>query len=124
MEITKDALLRIVKAARLSMSVAENMQRFLTGKGRTWADEVEGELEDALFLLCKDHIPEGKDFSASQTMLLLNSDMSDSAVADWIVMMDKIRTKMPSPNLMSKEETKELYRKNGGYAYTPEGEFT
>lgn len=108
------------------MSIAENMQRLLTGKGRTWADEVEGELEDALFLICKDRIPEGKEFSASQTMLLLNSDMSDGAVADWIVMMDKIRNKvsMPSPQIMSKEETKELYRQNGGYAYTPEGEFT
>jgi len=139
MEITRDALLRVVKSARLAIETAETMQKLMVEKGGwSWADEVAGQLSDALFRMSGEQLAAGKDFNQdSMTMRLLKGDMSDGAVADWFLMMsrirdrlsgelvaDKLKMEIPStPHTVSKEETYEMYLRNGGYHYTPEGEF-
>lgn len=133
MEITKDALLRIVKTARLAMNAAETMQKLMVNSGGwTWADEISGQLVDSLFILSGEHLAAGKDFNNdSMTMRLLTSDMTDNAVADWFIMINKIRrkftdedVKQPKPKIVSKEEEQRMYVQSGGYKYTPEGEWT
>lgn len=142
MEITRDALLRVVKSARLAMKTAETIQDLMMEKGRwTMADEIAGLLSDALFRMSGEELAAGKDFNKdSMTMRLLKGDMSDGAVADWFMMMSRIRDRIsgelvadkmvvgesvtqPKPHTTTTGETYELYLRNGGYHYTPEGEF-
>lgn len=129
MEISRDALMRVVKATRMSMNLAEAIQRLMLDKSsRTFADEIAGFLKDALFITIGES--ETKNFDDSMTMRLLTSDMSDGAVADYIIMMNKIRkhidteeVQQPKPQTMSKESVQRMYVQSGGYQYTPEGEF-
>lgn len=129
MEISRDALMRVVKATRMSMSLAEAIQRLMLDKSsRTFADEIAGFLKDALFITIGES--ETKNFDDSMTMRLLTSDMSDGAVADYIIMMHKIRkhidpeeVQQPKPQIMNKESVQRMYVQSGGYQYTPEGEF-
>lgn len=129
MEISRDALMRIVKATRMSISLAEAIQRLMLDKSsRTFADEIAGFLKDALFITIGES--ETKNFNDSMTTRLLTSDMSDCAVADYIIMMNKIRkhteteeVKQPKPQIASKESMQRMYVQSGGYQYTPEGEF-
>lgn len=136
MEIKRDALVRVVKAARLSLKMADAMQLFMIDK-RPWtvADEISGHLKDALFIILGEHALHEKSFDESMTMRLLTSDMSDGAVADYIIMMQNIQkhiepelaapniVQQPKPQIMSKEEFRKLKDQNGGYCYTPEGEW-
>ena len=84
------------------------------------ADIIAGELKEALYDILGEEATLGSDFNDSMTMRLLTGDMPDGAVADWIIMMGNIRekhlqTEQPKPNTFSKDETKEMFRKNGGY---------
>ena len=127
MEINRDALLRVVKAARMSMKMADNMRPLLVNtKGQTWADEISGQLIDSLFILSGETLKPGQGFYESNTMLMLNSDNSDGTVADWFIMMDKIRKRIsepeqevqqPAPQVMSPKEVEKLHQENGGYQY-------
>lgn len=129
MELSRDALLRVVKATRMTMKMAEDMQKLLLDKNsRTFADEIAGFLKDALFITIGE--TETKNFDDSMTMRLLTSDMSDGAVADYIIMMHKLRkhiepeeVQQPKPQIASKESMQRMYVQSGGYQYTPEGEF-
>ena len=133
MEISRDALLRVVKAARMAIKAAETMQSLMVEKGGwTWADEIAGQLLDSLFKMSGEQLAVGKDFNKdSMTMRLLTGDMTDGAVADWFIMMSKIRNKIteetvnqPKPQIVSKEDEQRMYVQSGGYKYTPEGEWT
>lgn len=130
MEITKDALLRVVKAARLSMKLAKDTQQMLFEKGSwTVSDEIAGQLASALFVVSCEKLDAGKDFNEdSMTMRLLKGELDDETVTDWFIMMEKIDKRLhsneqPTPQIRSKEETADLYKKNGGYRCTPEGEW-
>ena len=132
MNIQKDALLQIVKAARLSIKLAENMKAMMMEENSwTVADVIAGHLEDALFFLSGEKLAMGEDFmEKSTTMRLLTGDLSDESVCNWLFMMDSIRKKhlttpevqQPKPQTMSKEDVHDLYRMNGGYM-SPEGEW-
>lgn len=131
MEISKDALLRVVKATRSSMKQAEIMQQLIPEKNVwTWSDHIAGFLQDALFDMSGEKLSTGQDFENSNTMRLLTGDMSDEAVADWLIMMDKIRrnhlpheeVQQPKPQIMDPKLVKDMYDKNGGYT-SPEGEW-
>lgn len=121
MEITRDALVRVVKAARISMRMAEDMQKLFQKPTWTCADECAGFLKDALYMI----LGETDGLENSRTMLLLQSDMSDEAVADAILLTDRVNQhiKAPAPNTITPEEMHRFYQQNGGYCYTPEGEF-
>ena len=128
MEINKDALLRVVKAARMSMKLAEDMRPLLiNAKGQTWADEISGQLIDSLFILSRETLKPGQSFYESNTMLMLNSENSDGTVTDWFIMMDKIRkhisepeqeVQQPAPQIMNPDEIDELRKTSGGYPRT------
>ena len=132
MEISRDALLRVVKGTRMSLRLAENMKALLINKkSGTWADEISGQLSDAVFTMIDEKLHVGQTFEDSMTMRILNGDMSDGAVTDWIMTMDRVRRRhlnpapaedeQPSaPHTISKERLNELYEQNGGYRYTQE----
>lgn len=132
MDIQKDALLRVVKATRAAIRLAENTNKLMVdGKAWTWADEIAGQLADALFIISGEKLESGQDFfKDSATMMVLTGDMSDEGVTNWFIMMDRIRKRldgkvevqMPKPNVMNPEKMKELYQQNGGYQ-SPEGEW-
>lgn len=132
MEISREALLLVIKATRAAMRMAEDMQRMVLGKGETTADQIAGYLEDALLIISGEQQPDGKmmDLDNSETERLLTSDLlDDDSVAGWFFMMNSIREKhlapkegLPKPQTMSKEDMRDLYQKNGGYM-TPEGDW-
>ena len=132
MEISREALLLVIKATRTAMRMAEDMQRMVLGKGETTADQIAGYLEDALLIISGEQQRDGKmmDLDNSETERLLTSDLlDDDSVAGWFFMMNSIREKhlatkeeLPKPQTMSKEDMRDLYQKNGGYM-TPEGDW-
>lgn len=124
MEIQRDALLRIVKATRSAMTLAETMQKLMSGTGQyTIADDISGFLQDALYKISGEQLSVGRNYvEDSTTHRLLTGDMCDEAVTDWFIMMDKIRNRIavdgtiqPRPNTISRDNFRELFRKNGGY---------
>lgn len=129
MEIERDALLRIVKATRMAMRLAENIQKLFVDQA-PWsvADEIAGQLADALFMMNCDSAE--RPFADSMTMRLLKGDLNDEAVTDWFLMMVRIdqrrhqheESAMPEPQTMSKEEVRAMHETNGGYM-TPEGDW-
>jgi len=125
MEITRDALLRVVKAARVSMKVAETLNQLsLEKKSWTWADEIVGGLADALFMMAGETLTPKQDFfDDSQTIRLLKSDMSDGAVTDWFCMMERLNKRtarteeieQPKPHIFSAEEVERMSKQPGSY---------
>ena len=131
MEIKTGALLRVVKATRMSVRMAKDLQALMVDKTRTWADEVSGLLADALFEISGEELTPEKSFNESVAMMMLKSDMSDASVADGIMLKNRIQNmhlkqdevQQPKPQTISKEEFQRMYVQSGGYQYTPEGEF-
>ena len=125
MEMTRDALLRIVKAARIAEKHSENVRLMLFGSDRGWtvADEISGALSDALFILSGERLTAKQDFNRdSETMKLLHHKrMSDGEVADAFVRMAEKNCMIPAPNTFEKHEMQKLYLNNGGYM-APDGD--
>ena len=131
MEIERDELFRVVKATRMAMRLAEDIQKLFLDKA-PWsvADEIAGQLKDALFHMSHDSSAAG--FGNSMTVRLLEGDLDDGAVTDWFMMlhrMDERRQKIeqeevqqPKPQTMTSEEVRNMYNKCGGYV-SPEGEW-
>jgi len=130
MEIERDALLQVVKATRMALRLAESTQKLFLDKA-PWsvADEISGQLADALFKVSHDKAD--RPFGDSTTMRLLKGDLSDEAVTDWFYMMYRIDKRLnqqeepvlPKPQTMNKEDVRTMYNANGGYM-SPEGEWT
>ena len=133
MEISRDALMRVVKAARLACRMAGDIQKLMTEKTWTVADSIFGELADAIYDMLNEK-GTVNEFTTSTTYRLLTGDLSDEAVTDFIIMKSRLEHRvremknenvdLPSPQIMSKEQFDELYKKNGGYKSTLKGEFS
>lgn len=129
MEITNDTLMRVVKAAREALSLAEtlskSMDSILNRRGTTTvADDIAGNLADALFQLSGEKLgPEQDFFNDSQVMGLLMGPRSDAFVTRMIAEMHDKATKAPAPQTISAEHIREMFKKNGGYMMTPEGDW-
>lgn len=129
MEISKDALLRIVKATRASIRLAGETRK-LYGVNGSWTvlDEIAALMCDALQMISGEVLTEKEDFIRdSVVMKLLNGKLaSDEEVAELLADMAEVR--IPAPVVTSLEETEKMYRENGGYknplTETPEGEWT
>ena len=125
MELTKDALLQVVKATRMIMAVAESLKGILTTKsGWTLADEADGLLSDVLFKLCGETLRPWEDFeSDSATMKLLRSNKTDEEVTNAFLLLHRANSHchQPKPNTMDWNMFKDLYKTNGGYI-SPEGD--
>lgn len=128
MNISRDALLKIVRAARAAQKLADNI-RHLTGNSpvENMADSIAGQLADALNLLNGEKLGVADDFRDSRTYTwLYRSAMTDDEVADEFIRMAKGEPKMPKPNLISRGEFLDMVRQFGGYLdlnSTPEGEW-
>lgn len=132
MEIGREAVKPIVKATRMAMKLADDLHPILMEKhGQTWADEIWGQLADALFIMSNEKLTPGQNFNESNTMRMLKSDNSDGAVTDWFIMMDKIRKrvsepepeiKQPAPQIMEANEVDKLRKQNGGVRYVWDAE--
>ena len=133
MEISKDAILRVVRSARLSIKMAETMKEFMVGEGKPWtiADQIAGDLEDAIYQMLGEKADPKAPFTETMTVRLLTGDLSDEAVTDYIITLNRLRNRtqrtvevqQPKPQIISKEAGQRMYVQSGGYQYTPEGEF-
>ena len=133
MEIERDALLRVVKATRMAMKLAEDTQKLFMDNGQwTVADEIAGRLQDALFQMSHDKAD--CPFNKSTTMQVLTSGLDDEAATDWFRMMYRMSERLhgmepekepeqPKPQTIKQEDAYEMYLQNGGYkAPIPEDE--
>lgn len=105
MEISKDALLRVVKATRTSIRVAETMQGLLTGKHETYVDHISDALVDVLFEISGEKNTADRCVLDSQTMNLLKSDYTDETVMHLIVGMRERRKNQGLLNADGQTET-------------------
>ena len=121
MEISRDALLRVVKATRQSMRFAEIIGSMLIDhSGWTLPDETAGNLKDALFDMLGESLAPGQQFNDSTTERLLTGDMSDEAVADFIIMKNRLSDRIgaveqPKPYTISPSELADMVSLTGGY---------
>ena len=133
MEISKDAILRVVHAERLAKEVADGL-RMLTSdqSSETKADVLVDNLRDAIFLMAEGNYEHCDDILSSDAMKILEGNMSDLAVTEWMIENDRIRKRVsepeevqqPRPHTLKAEDVEKLYQKSGGYHYnTPEGEW-
>lgn len=125
--MNKDALVRVVKATRMSARLAETMRgTLLDTKATTVADEIYGFLFDALQYMIGDGFPDN--ISTSDLYWMIHSEaMCDGDVADkvWKMILDRREEYTAKPPIVTTVEMLELFKKNGGYMQqTPEGSWT
>lgn len=127
MEISRDTVLWVVKAARMSVKLAEDFRPLLADPvSTTVPDMIADFLKDALSNMAGERLTMYQDFDEdSMIPKLLRSDKHDGDIADIIIAMDKGNShpEMPKPNLVSRDEFFKLLNKYGGYKATPEGEW-
>lgn len=128
MEITRDALLRVVKSARMADRLARDTKALLRDQNSwTVADDISSFLDDAIFLMVGEKLDPRQDFVRdSVTMKLIRAeDMSDEEVTEEILRMaEKNAPKQPKPNLISRDKFNEMVERCGGYrAGMSEGEW-
>ena len=134
MEISKDAILRVVHAERLAKEVADGLRMLMSDQSsETKADVLVDNLRDAIFLMAEGNYEHCDDILSSDAMKILEANMSDLAVTEWMIENDRIRKRVsapeevqqPKPQTMDPETVERCYKANGGYRYdpTPEGEW-
>lgn len=129
MQIQKDALLRVIKAAREARRQAEILRQLTAGGiGEVPMDNIYGWLTDALFHMSNE--PDGPNYDAHFQYfedMLFDTGKPDGDVADWIIAeARKEAPEIPKPNLISRDKFNEMIEKSGcGYRCkaTPEGEW-
>ncbi len=126
MEISEQALARIVSGTRIVMQAEDDMQKFVYGSG-TVLDEARGFLCDGLFLFSGEELKNEEDFDTdSRTMKALRSVLPDVVVAETIGNLNKEHhpdqslvcteePEMPKPFFFRKK-TEDMVRQGGGYA--------
>lgn len=116
MNISRDALSRVVSATRRVHNISGVIATLTNATSENLADHACGELADALFLISGERGSD--DFNCSRTYnLLFSSCLSNEEVADELIRMaDANKPKQPAPILMTQEEYDALYG-------TPEGEW-
>ena len=116
----KDALLRMVKAARL----AKTMDDFFVekGYGETPYSEIYGEIFEAIYSLLGENTPIANE-SITHTMLTAPY-MDDERRAACLNHVYESRNMQPKPNTIEPDEMDRMVKENGGYRYeTPEGDW-
>lgn len=126
MEISRDALMRVVIAARVSLRLAEDMKELLIDNGPpTWADEISWKLSEALGLMCGEVVNTEDDLGDdSETMKLLTSpQLSDGEVTNWFICLYRTKhPEQPKPRFIDQEEMRKQAEVGCGYM-TPEGDW-
>ena len=124
MEISRDALSRVIKAARMAHDMAETIREMTCGTCRNKADDISGILEDALFDMNGEKLGVKDDFSESKTYQWLFgcSVPEDRIAGEFIRMAEENKPKQPKPNLINRDQFNAMLKRAGGYS-TPEGEW-
>lgn len=118
MELTKETLSKVVRAARKSISIANGMRSVLGVNGPTCADDVASDLIDFLFVLSEDTCGEHQSFNDTITMKLLMCERPDDEVAEaFMGMIKKTPPVQPAPNIMDKASFRMMVIRSGGYIY-------
>lgn len=131
MNVSKDAVLRMVSAVRMADDMAKAIEMFTNGENN--ADLIAGKLEDVLYEISGEKFLHEDDFTFSfedsETYRLLHdNNMTDEQVVESIFGMawdnrPKISTEWIQP--LSREEFAKSVQENGGYLCSlPEGEWS
>jgi hypothetical protein len=138
MVATREAVIRIVRAARTARKMAQAIESLIfETKVTTAPDQVFGELADALFAMSGEVVRFDQDFEKdSKTMkILLSEELADDEAADEFIRMAWENASPEPPKKTWLEPMKEQVRKTGGYCpetgyvppkeidETPEGEW-
>jgi hypothetical protein len=135
LEISKSALLKLVRAARMSLRLADDMKKLTeNGNGLTVADNISGELNDALSLIVGERLSPEQDYLKDSFVLrFLKSNMGDGQVMQAFcaaIAWDEARgaegeeVRQPAPVITERRRMRQMVRENGGYLHeTPEGEW-
>jgi len=120
----RDALLHVVRAARIADRVAEDLKGILVDrKDATWVDEIAAELNDALFKISGEQLEPEQDFlKDSRTMRMIRGAMTDADVTNEFLKMieSKEETYIATPpKPISRDEFRDMVRRYGGYLYEP-----
>lgn len=126
MEISRDSILRVIKATRMSLSMADDMRKLMVNpKGRTFADVIAGFLSDAVFTFCGEKLRIGQDFFDSRTMKILTDKRAgdDEALREIMRIYRDNHPEQPKPHFTDREEMKKQAAQGCGYM-APEGDWT
>ena len=127
MEISRDALVRVIRAARVAKELADDIRKLNGDTTRdNRADRIAGDLADALQMMNGESMGVADDFLESQTYgwLFKCSVPEDRIAGEFIRMAEENKPKLPKPHLVNRVQFNEMIRKFGGYsAQTPEGEW-
>ena len=127
MEITRDAVLRIVSATRETARL-EEIVRQLTfhGNGDNAVNPILGTLLDVIFEMTGETSDVDSEFERSMAnQLIYNDELTDEEVTDRIIELhERSKPKMPKPHTVNRDQYMEMIRKFSGYKpETPEGEW-
>lgn len=126
MEVGKDAILRVVKAARIAMKISAGVRMMSGADDTNQADVVFGLLADALYdVIDGKEMKVGEDFGDSEVVRLMeNTELSESETTDDLLKLyEQNHPAMPKPNLVSRDKLNEMLG-NCGYRPTAEGEWS
>ena len=119
MEISRDALMRVVSSTRAALRLAKAMNELLLDHaGTTWADEIAERLADSLYEFSGEKIENDQDFlNDSETMkLLMDPDLSDGEVtAAFVGMYRSNHPEQPKPNFINRDKMREQAKAGYGY---------
>ena len=126
MEISRDALLRVVQAARKSREVKETVNKLLVNPGgMTKADQVSCLLYDALYEFTGEKLTIKNDFmNDSLTMRALTNKMATDEEVTQMLLAEYWRNhpRQPKTHIIDREEMKKQAEAGCGYV-APEGDW-
>lgn len=126
MEISRDALVRVIRAAKVAKELSDDIRRLIGDSTRdNQADRIAGDLADALQMMNGEKMGVSDDFTESKTYTWLFecSVPAERIAGEFIRMAEENKPEMPKPNLVNRVQFNEMVRKFGGYSATPEGEW-
>lgn len=125
MEISRDAILRIVRSARMTMKISDGMKALCGVDDINAADEVVNELAEVIYeIVDGKQLKFNQDFMSTDVLqLLFNMNKAvDETVDDMMKLYEQNHPEMPKPNLVSRDKLNEMLG-NCGYRPTAEGEW-
>ena len=117
MEISRDAILRIVRSARMAMKISDGMKALCGVDDINAADEVVNELAEVIYEIVDGKLLKfNQDFMSTDVLqLLFNMNKAvDETVDDMMKLYDQNHPAMPKPNLVSRDKLNEMLG-NCGY---------
>ena len=118
----KDALLRMVRAARETEALQK--QYLEVGLDDNPVFEIWGNIVDAVYALVGEHtetVEESVTWTVLKAPILSDERRAEMLYAEHLKHNPEF--KMPKPNILEREEMRKMVRENGGYM-TPEGDWS